>query len=122
MIRRPPRSTRTATLFPYTTLFRSILSPARADQHGCWPTSVSADESTARRDRRTGPCTASGQTSSTNASQTPRNGEGSPLSHHFGIRSEENKSELKSLMRIYYAIICLKKNNPHTQVHYTSIS
>src|SRR3546814_11454747 len=61
--------------------------PARADQHGCWPTSVSADESTARRDRRTGPCTASGQTSSTNASQTPRNGEGSPLSPHFGIFS-----------------------------------
>src|SRR3546814_3465952 len=129
MIRRPPRSTRTATLFPYTTLFRSILSPARADQHGCWPTSVSADESTARRDRRTGPCTASGQTSSTNASQTPRNGEGSPLSPHFDIfsvlgyshgssmgglppprllslmtRSEEHTSELQSLMRLSFAV------------------
>src|SRR3546814_19178374 len=72
MIRRPPRSTRTDTLFPYTTLFRSV-----------------------------GP-------------QDARRGDG-VVDRHRGrslprpVRSEEHTSELQSLMRISYAVFCLKK-------------
>src|SRR3546814_11215225 len=74
MIRRPPRSTRTDTLFPYTTLFRSALWPGRAPSfHN---TCVAA----------------------------------SPPA-----RSEEHTSELQSLMRISYAVFCLKKKNRHRQ-------
>src|SRR3546814_12074291 len=76
MIRRPPRSTRTDTLFPYTTLFRS---PDR--QH------------TAAR----GP---SGSREGT--------GQGALRAVHR-TRSEEHTSELQSLMRISYAVFCLKK-------------
>src|SRR3546814_11322412 len=84
MIRRPPRSTRTDTLFPYTTLFRSgdviklqikvnesgIIEDARFKTYGCGSAIAS-----------------------------------SPL------RSEEHTSELQSLMRISYAVFCLKKKN-----------
>src|SRR3546814_2598449 len=77
MIRRPPRSTRTDTLFPYTTLFRSALrwcptgrGPAKrcscSPRYPCWP------------------------------------------------RSEEHTSELQSLMRISYAVFCLKKKKKRT--------
>src|SRR3546814_10366635 len=81
MIRRPPRSTRTDTLFPYTTLFRSskeihgvlILNTrwffAWDAGHGCSPTLLA--------------------------------------------RSEEHTSELQSLMRISYAVFCLKKKKNH---------
>src|SRR3546814_2085937 len=84
MIRRPPRSTRTDTLFPYTTLFRSYLLSGLlecgvcggvyaivvGDRYGC-------------------------------------------AGHHRGrtCRSEEHTSELQSLMRISYAVFCLKKKN-----------
>src|SRR3546814_9807432 len=95
MIRRPPRSTRTDTLFPYTTLFRSSPKPltvrqsttsriswsASAQVRLCWPW-----RSVATR-------------------------------FHNPIRSEENTSELQSLMRISYAVFCLKKktkNKPQT--------
>src|SRR3546814_10106571 len=71
MIRRPPRSTRTDTLFPYTTLFRS--RAAQADPHR------DADHGSHPRKRRR------------------------------KRRSEEHTSELQSLMRISYAVFCLKK-------------
>src|SRR3546814_16341580 len=71
MIRRPPRSTRTDTLFPYTTLFRSPAGP--------WAIPV----------RR--PLPGDDQRKSTTS------------------RSEEHTSELQSLMRISYAVFCLKK-------------
>src|SRR3546814_7266646 len=89
MIRRPPRSTRTDTLFPYTTLFRS---PAPAA-----PTAVPAARARRRCPRgRTGPgrCT-----NRRTASSSP------PIR----ARSEEHTSELQSLMRISYAVFCLKK-------------
>src|SRR3546814_3219798 len=87
MIRRPPRSTRTDTLFPYTTLFRS-----RAE---AWPTirATSSPASCAARSR-TRRCT---RTSTRSPSTTSR--------------SEEHTSELQSLMRISYAVFCLKKKN-----------
>src|SRR3546814_4550552 len=75
MIRRPPRSTRTDTLFPYTTLFRSLDCKPGAHANGPGPTSAERP--------------------------TPR-----PI---MGRRSEEHTSELQSLMRISYAVFCLKK-------------
>src|SRR3546814_2126860 len=70
MIRRPPRSTRTDTLFPYTTLFRSAHRQASSSSLGC-PRAVRASL--------------------------------------IADRSEEHTSELQSLMRISYAVFCLKK-------------
>src|SRR3546814_15557844 len=74
MIRRPPRSTRTDTLFPYTTLFRS--------GHEVWPPQISCSNGSA-----------------------------------FHRRSEEHTSELQSLMRISYAVFCLKKKNKKNKKH-----
>src|SRR3546814_4143957 len=87
MIRRPPRSTRTDTLFPYTTLFRS--SHPRGVHHR-------------RTDgrRREG---SRGQPVHAQAYRPRRAGE----ARRF--RSEEHTSELQSLMRISYAVFCLKK-------------
>src|SRR3546814_14014381 len=85
MIRRPPRSTRTDTLFPYTTLFRSY-RPIYPGRGGCRaPTGASGcDRATAGR--------------------SPRK-----------RRSEEHTSELQSLMRISYAVFCLKKKTTTLQ-------
>src|SRR3546814_9142389 len=79
MIRRPPRSTRTDTLFPYTTLFRS---PAVGPRTGAW---------------------LAGEISSRASAGGARN----ELARF--ARSEEHTSELQSLMRISYAVFCLKK-------------
>src|SRR3546814_3297228 len=85
MIRRPPRSTRTDTLFPYTTLFRSIENPMR--EFCCY--------SSCLRRRR-----------------LPRlAGDAPPVFQALTFRSEEHTSELQSLMRISYAVFCLKKKN-----------
>src|SRR3546814_7134580 len=101
MIRRPPRSTRTDTLFPYTTLFRSP------------PRRPSEPPAAARRRR---PCTV----------QRQQRGRGSAVEQ----RSEEHTSELQSLMRISYAVFCLKKKKKtetkqhkhitHTNTHNTA--
>src|SRR3546814_3358666 len=109
MIRRPPRSTRTDTLFPYTTLFRSIppdpteclrLAPSQI-QNG--RTSTSAPIMVAWNDKS--PSRFPSLTISLLIrSQTPTR-----------FRSEEHTSELQSLMRISYAVFCLKqKNITHT--------
>src|SRR3546814_1825585 len=103
MIRRPPRSTRTDTLFPYTTLFRS--GQARAD-HGRELSPLRRRE-TARRvqilplDEELG-------------AGEPADPGGQPRRCAFEFpthraRSEEHTSELQSLMRISYAVFCLKK-------------
>src|SRR3546814_6527536 len=94
MIRRPPRSTRTDTLFPYTTLFRSHLLP-RAGLH------------TGR-----------------NQSIHYLDDFGAlfvvPVPVESAPRSEEHTSELQSLMRISYAVFCLKKKtNKQIQYKYT---
>src|SRR3546814_2299817 len=88
MIRRPPRSTRTDTLFPYTTLFRSHMTKMVHLFGG--------DATTAER------------------SKELLGGKGSNLAEMASIglqflRSEEHTSELQSLMRISYAVFCLKK-------------
>src|SRR3546814_9363698 len=88
MIRRPPRSTRTDTLFPYTTLFRSrsrSRAPGAAAVRRCAAFRATASRSRARRRTR---------------------------------RSEEHTSELQSLMRISYAVFCLKKKKKPKQHQY----
>src|SRR3546814_19219100 len=89
MIRRPPRSTRTDTLFPYTTLFRSEVMPAGTAD---FPTSESAARSPLAQRLFAVPEVAAVF-----------------LGADFVTRSEEHTSELQSLMRISYAVFCLKK-------------
>src|SRR3546814_2204486 len=102
MIRRPPRSTRTDTLFPYTTLFRSTFAelPASARQSGLDGVLVASVEAGSRS-------FASGlrQGDVVVAANSGR------FDDLAGFRSEEHTSELQSLMRISYAVICLKKKN-----------
>src|SRR3546814_3923195 len=99
MIRRPPRSTRTDTLFPYTTLFRSSSSYDRTSA----PPSVRSGQS-ARAP------------SGSKRSFLPWTRRGSRPAR--STRSEEHTSELQSLMRISYAVFCLKKKN--TQINHTA--
>src|SRR3546814_4680984 len=107
MIRRPPRSTRTDTLFPYTTLFRSA-GRAWCSTRQTWPTSARCRTCVARmRGWPKGP---------------PRAQAGGEF---LTQRSEEHTSELQSLMRISYAVFCLKKkkrnivtrNKHKTEIH-----
>src|SRR3546814_7967007 len=97
MIRRPPRSTRTDTLFPYTTLFRSLTSLSLGQlllSLGSLPESVLE--------------------SAWHGLQVL----------HAASKSEEHTSELQSLMRISYAVFCLKKkiiNIHYNQTYTTSI-
>src|SRR3546814_2439546 len=111
MIRRPPRSTRTDTLFPYTTLFRSrgggtatgraglcrFLRPAHSGL-SCRP--VARHAGTGSR----GPVSDSRRSRQLTFS-----------------RSEEHTSELQSLMRISYAVFCLKKKTKNKQHQTNSI-
>src|SRR3546814_7916981 len=98
MIRRPPRSTRTDTLFPYTTLFRSrvgYLDLAHAYSLFPWGVGV------ARRLRECGVI-----------DQLPWwNQRDGLFDCQYRTRSEEHTSELQSLMRISYAVFCLKTKN-----------
>src|SRR3546814_3194765 len=91
MIRRPPISTRTDTLLPYTTLFRSGHRAAG----GC---KSSGDGGTAKSGAARQPC-----------HRHPITSFGKGQIVHLGIRSEEHTSELQSLMRIAYAVFCLQK-------------
>src|SRR3546814_3980122 len=115
MIRRPPRSTRTDTLFPYTTLFRSVVLDRkqlhhggeaalrnRGDLGGLWLRHLSARAFAVLEASRPPALDAAAE----------------PFGGHFGVplvaaRSEEHTSELQSLMRISYAVFCLKKKQ-HT--------
>src|SRR3546814_19506879 len=90
MIRRPPRSTRTDTLFPYTTLFRS---PGRRTARAC-------------RHPDKAPC----RRILPKAQSSPPRPQAHDAACRFPrVRSEEHTSELQSLMRISYAVFCLKK-------------
>src|SRR3546814_8240005 len=117
MILRPPRSTRTDTLFPYTTLFRSAYLPGerieirrllgRVSNAGFKTLVITVDVPV-----------------SVNPDRYIRNGFSAPLRPSVDLalqgltrpawRSEEHTSELQSLMRISYAVFCLKKNNKQT--------
>src|SRR3546814_17305440 len=95
MILRPPTSTRTDTLFPYTTLFRSPFCSLRADKGRPKGRHYNRTDSTP---------TASIQSSMNAAVNFPR----------LSLRSEEHTSELQSLMRISYAVFCLNKKKQYT--------
>src|SRR3546814_10264317 len=108
MIRRPPRSTRTDTLFPYTTLFRSFGTHRRTSRRSVARYSCcSASNDSYRRDgaRRA-------------AHGRPHARRDEPR----GARSEEHTSELQSLMRISYAVFCLKKKKNHTDQITTTLN
>src|SRR3546814_3777439 len=95
MKRRPPRSTLTDTLFPYTTLFRSPL---------LWKLGEFGDADRLRCEHRV-----EDALDAVRALRTDRDVE-------QAVRSEEHTSELQSLMRISYAVFCLKKKiNTHTR-------
>src|SRR3546814_8377670 len=97
MIRRPPRSTRTDTLFPYTTLFRS-------EQF--------------HEQMRARPVAGRGIVGFMAFLGMPGRLDqvGHGMNRRLGIRSEEHTSELQSLMRISYAVFCLKKKKKTNQV------
>src|SRR3546814_7593962 len=103
MLRRPPRSTRTDTLFPYTTLFRSPLNPTLDE-----PISTPAQSS---------PTLTPEESVDLSIATVPSSYPGDA-----SARSEEHTSELQSLLRISYAVFCLKKKkqtqrkstHPHT--------
>src|SRR3546814_2907725 len=120
MIRRPPRSTRTDTLFPYTTLFRSSLRSAREPLERRGP---DLPKGNAGRRRVTAPCAGITQIRFDGYDLSPPESE-HPMSPRAVGRSEEHTSELQSLMRISYAVFCLKKKkiklkNKTTLYHYT---
>src|SRR3546814_4918448 len=123
MIRRPPRSTRTDTLFPYTTLFRSPESrdpPKIPDdgqrEHGVADRfddarhlAIAFAQLIARQHEDNGPYGRAGERRDQEWTR------GIPLTP-AGTRSEEHTSELQSLMRTSYAVFCLKKKNKHRQL------
>src|SRR3546814_5710087 len=102
MIRRPPRSTRTDTLFPYTTLFRSLLDDIYG---GTVPDDFSLY---LHHPSVTDPGMAP-PGHSTFYALAPVAHLGKAKAEWDGDRSEEHTSELQSLMRISYAVFCLKK-------------
>src|SRR3546814_5154347 len=106
MIRRPPRSTRTDTLFPYTTLFRSQLRPGDHARPG------KADPAAGAGPPVEGP-------SALARPPAPGRAASRLWPARSADRSEEHTSELQSLMRISYAVFCLKKKKTQQQ-HTTS--
>src|SRR3546814_6675271 len=98
MIRRPPRSTRTDTLFPYTTLFRSA---------GCHPDVRQLVEHQEAQQHRPD-----------DLAVVDRRHRGRGRGAERFDRSEEHTSELQSLMRISYAVFCLKKKKIKKQMIY----
>src|SRR3546814_5913112 len=99
MIRRPPRSTRTDTLFPYTTLFRSIITIS-CSLDPSLPQPISLDCYKIKKSKV----------------------DYTRYVVHRTKRSEENTSELQSLMRISYAVFCLKKKHNQQNLYLHNIS
>src|SRR3546814_10169942 len=105
MLRRPPRSTRTASLFPYTTLFRSVRRPAARRTHSLRVVALVVAAAVLL------------------VSMAVALGVGAvhvPVDDVLAVvgrrRSEEHTSELQSLMRISYAVFCLKKKKLNTKI------
>src|SRR3546814_7180634 len=105
MIRRPPRSTRTDTLFPYTTLFRSAVGQRPAE----------LVEAGLLRRPQAAPGPGGAHAFGLHRRRQPHRGDQRRLElRQRRPRSEEHTSELQSLMRISYAVFCLKKKKRTT--------
>src|SRR3546814_9999322 len=138
MIRRPPRSTRTDTLFPYTTLFRSPFACRGASCANGRVPSVTEVANTGKYHRHAGLVGGGDHFRIAHrATRLDHRGDAGlrggvdaiaereecvrchDRTRHFELlvtgldRSEEHKSELQYLMRISYAVLCLKKNKTH---------
>src|SRR3546814_7000872 len=117
MMRRPPRSKRTGTLLPYTTLFRSLAQAVEGDRHRFGIAEHEGQRREVEQDR---------QRHGAEGVHVLQRVEGHPAELVGGVvavgpgdyavrrlmqGSEEHTSELQSLMRISYAVFCLKKKN-----------
>src|SRR3546814_5771508 len=127
MIRRPPRSTRTDTLFPYTTLFRSLFrktapgidtaqfeEPGQIEGNGSHQHEQQQDDARVLQlkgpaNRRTARPQREQRSAQRQAGQHNACRIGKSIApNDMFLRSEEHTSELQSLMRISYAVFCLK--------------
>src|SRR3546814_3427323 len=114
MIRRPPRSTRTDTLFPYTTLFRSASLGGKWGVYFFWP----KDFTFVCPTEIVGFDALNGEFADRDAQLVGVSTDSEFV--HLAWRSEEHTSELQSLMRISYAVFCLKKKKikPARTIHH----
>src|SRR3546814_1415143 len=110
MIRRPPRSTRTDTLFPYTTLFRSEALLRDLTYMGNLPYKGNLPYMGDLPFREGAPIGAG-----VARGRRARRGDPELRRRRGGGRSEEHTSELQSLMRISYAVFCLKKKKTSSE-------
>src|SRR3546814_3735226 len=121
MIRRPPRSTRTDTLFPYTTLFRSLarkLTDAQIDKSSRFTDWSRRPLAERQLVYALADVTHLRKVYQKLARRLEKSGRASWLDEEMAIRSEEHTSELQSLMRISYAVFCLKKKkNNKNRLH-----
>src|SRR3546814_6230747 len=124
MTRLTPRSTRTDTLFPYTTLYRDALAGCRAGTFGLRRARPHGRGCSARglrafgarpRAVRSGPGHPHRAVRQSEHPELPDVPVRAPLARLHQPRSEEHTSELQSLLRISYAVFCLKKKNEHSQ-------
>src|SRR3546814_3324348 len=119
MIRRPPRSTRTDTLFPYTTLFRSLIHAMLDRQYRATldePIDILGDITP-----RAAVQTAAGRHRVAGWLKHLENRSSSQLDANDPMaRSEEHTSELQSLMRISYAVFCLKTKTTTKRTRHTA--
>src|SRR3546814_2783594 len=113
MIRRPPRSTRTDTLFPYTTLFRSEPKPEP-------PKEVPKPPEFPKEEPKPEPPKVEPKIELPKEDSKVEPSKEEPKPEPPKRRSEEHTSELQSLMRISYAVFCWKKTN-HTNSNKTTI-
>src|SRR3546814_1801397 len=115
MIRRPPRSTRTYTLLPYTTLFRSLLQLGleKTGEHQLRVAEIGTPQRGLVQFGR--PQVAAGKTAAVESAAAEIGA--AALGAAGGDRSEEHTSELQSLMRISYAVSRLSKTKPAHSYH-----
>src|SRR3546814_10276380 len=119
MIRRPPRSTRTDTLFPYTTRFRSgagsatdVAARLMTDKlQAKWGQPVIVEN----KPGADGLLAINAFLQANDDHVLLYSSSASFMAHPYTLRSEEHTSELQSLMRISYAVFCLKKKKKHTE-------
>src|SRR3546814_6513609 len=119
MIRRPPRSTRTDTLFPYTTLFRSVGPVSSWRRRGRSSRPIHPVSRGGQRVQHAAVPASYRERCRTDIGVRRRGPEVTTSRGSAGSRSEEHTSELQSLMRNSYAVFCLKKKKDTTEQQLT---